>query len=231
MAVVVIPARGGSKRVPGKNIRGFAGKPMIAWSIEAALNCAEVKRVLVSTDDDAVADIARRYGAEVPFKRPAALADDFASTADVMQHAAQWLQQDGEPDLPLCCLYATAPFVTADWLTAGLNALQHSSWDYVFSATEFDYPIQRALRQLPDGGAAFIQPQYAASRSQDLEPVLHDAGQFYWGRSSAFLHKKNILAEHSKPLMLPRRLVVDIDTEDDWYIAEALFKHARSKHG
>lgn len=230
MAVIVIPARGGSKRIPRKNIRDFAGMPMIAWSIKAALACSGVSRVLVSTDDDAIAKVAGEFGAEVPFIRPANLADDFASTADVMHHAVQWLTQQSTTSEAVCCLYATAPFVSADWLEKGLAALQQSQWDYVFSATEFDYPVQRALRLLPTGGAGFVQPEFAASRSQDLEPLLHDAGQFYWGRAEAFAERRPILGERSQPLMLPRRLVVDIDTEEDWFIAQALFEQGRKRH-
>lgn len=230
MAVIVIPARGGSKRIPRKNIRDFAGKPMIAWSIEAALGCPSVSRVIVSTDDEAIAEAAHQFGAEVPFMRPAKLAGDVASTADVMQHAVQWLTQQSTRFEAVCCLYATAPFVSANWLEKGLAALQQSNWDYVFSASEFDYPVQRALRLLPTGGASFVQPEFTASRSQDLEPLLHDAGQFYWGRADAFAERRPILGERSQPLMLPRRLVVDIDTEEDWFIAQMLFNQGRSWH-
>lgn len=223
MKVAIIPARGGSKRIPGKNIRLFHGRPMMAWSIDAALQSGCFDRVIVSTDDADIAEVALKFGAEVPFMRPRPLADDFATTADVMHHAADWLQRQGKPTSQLCCLYATAAFVTPAVLVEALQQLDQADWDYVFAAVRFDYPIQRALRLLPEGGVDWLQPEMAQQRSQDLEPCYHDAGQFYWGQFDAFYQRRPILGPRSHPLLLDGRDAQDIDTEADWAMAEALF--------
>lgn len=222
MNVLLIPARGGSKRIPRKNVRPFAGKPMIAWSIEAALACGVADRVIVSTDDENIADVARAHGAEVPFMRPAALADDHATTMDVIVHALEALAADGVSPDYLCCLYATAPFVQAAEIRAALAQLAGSRFDYCFSATHFDYPVQRALRRTADGGIDMLYPQYRDTRSQDLEETLHDAGQFYWGRAAAFRARRPILSPAATPFLLPRWRVCDIDTPDDWARAERM---------
>ncbi|PTY36778.1 pseudaminic acid cytidylyltransferase [Saccharospirillum sp. MSK14-1] len=223
MTVAVIPARGGSKRIPRKNIRLFHGRPMIEWSIEAARQAGCFERILVSTDDPDIATVARQAGAETPFVRPPELADDHATTLDVMQHAADWLVTNHGPSTHLCCIYATAPFITTEALLEGHRRVQNNDWDYAFAAVRFDYPIQRALRQLPDGGVAFVQPEMAAVRSQDLEPRYHDAGQFYWGQLNAFRERQPILGPRSWPVVLDSRDAQDIDTEDDWLMAESLF--------
>lgn len=222
--VAVIPARGGSKRIPRKNIRAFAGKPMIAWSIEAALASGCFDRILVSTDDDEIAAVAEAQGAEAPFRRPAELADDHTGTIPVIAHAIDWMRDQGEAPQAVCCLYATAPFVQADDLKAGLAALQGDDVDYAFSLTSYAFPIQRALRLTPDGRVAMFQPEHFTTRSQDLDEAWHDAGQFYWGRAEAWVAGTPIFSERAVPVTLPRHRVQDIDTPEDWQRAEWLFR-------
>ena len=224
MKVAVIPARGGSKRIPRKNILPFGGKPMIAWSIEAALASGCFGQVLVSTDDQEIADVASQYGALVPFVRPQSLANDFAGTGPVIAHAIQYLQSAGQACEQVCCIYATAPFVRAADLQQGLQVLLHEQCDFVFSVTSYAFPIQRAVRINAAGGVEMFQPECFAMRSQDLEHAFHDAGQFYWGTSQAWLDGKPIFAPYSRPLVLPRYRVQDIDTPEDWRHAEALFQ-------
>lgn len=224
-AIAVIPARGGSKRIPRKNIREFSGKPMIAWSIEAALSSGCFARVIVSTDDDEIVAVAEAHGAEVPFRRPAALSDDHTGTLPVIAHAIDWLREQGEAPDAVCCLYATAPFVQAEDLQAGFRALQTSRGvDYAFSVTSYAFPIQRALRLTPEGRVTMFQPEHFHTRSQDLEEAWHDAGQFYWGRAAAWRKGTPIFSERAVPVKLPRHRVQDIDTPEDWQRAEWLFK-------
>jgi N-acylneuraminate cytidylyltransferase len=229
MRLCVIPARGGSKRIPRKNIRAFGGKPMIAWSIEAAKASGCFDRIIISTDDEEIADVSRQGGGEVPFIRPAELADDFAGTTPVIAHAVQWYQDHGQEFTAVCCLYATAPFAESDDIRQGLELLAQAGPDrFVFSATAYVSPIQRALRMDPASGEAHMwQPEQFSKRSQDLEPAYHDAGQFYWGRPDAWLKSGNLF-QGSKPLVLPRWRVQDIDTEEDWIQAE-LLHGARSR--
>ncbi|WNK20116.1 pseudaminic acid cytidylyltransferase [Halomonas piscis] len=223
--IAVIPARGGSKRIPRKNIREFAGKPMIAWSIEAALASGCFERVIVSTDDDDIAAVAEAHGAEVPFRRPIALSDDHTGTIPVIAHAIDWLREQGEAPEEVCCVYATAPFVQAEDLQAGFRALQESNdVDYAFSVTSYAFPIQRALRLTPEGRVAMFQHEHFSTRSQDLEEAWHDAGQFYWGRARAWLAGTPIFTDRAVPVLLPRHRVQDIDTPEDWQRAEWLFK-------
>ena len=223
MQLAVIPARGGSKRIPRKNIKEFHGKPMIAWSIQAALNSGCIDEVWVSTDDEEIAAIAQTYGAKVPFIRPAHLSDDFATTADVMQHAAQecQIQYQQLPDY-VCCLYATAPFVQQQDLLQGFELIQSKDLDYVFSATNYSFPIQRAIKIDSDGKVNMFSPEFFNTRSQDLEEAWHDAGQFYWGKTSAWLNKSVIFSSNSKIVPLPQFRVQDIDTVQDWQRAELI---------
>ena len=223
MQLAVIPARGGSKRIPRKNIKEFHGKPMIAWSIQAALNSGCIDEVWVSTDDEEIAAIAQTYGAKVPFIRPAHLSDDFATTADVMQHAVQecQIQYQQLPDY-VCCLYATAPFVQQQDLLQGFELIQSKDLDYVFSATNYSFPIQRAIKIDSDGKVSMFSPEYFNTRSQDLEEAWHDAGQFYWGKTSAWLNKSVIFSSNSKIVPLPQFRVQDIDTVQDWQRAELI---------
>ena len=225
MKLCVIPARGGSKRIPRKNIRPFCGKPMIAWSIEA-VQCAECcDQIVVSTDDRGIAEVAAAWGAVVPFMRPSELADDFIGTMPVLAHAIQWYQNQGQEFSAVCCLYATAPFVLPVDIKKGFEMLaQVGSESFIFSATPYSSPIHRALRLDPHSGEARMWcPEQFSKRSQDLEPAYHDAGQFYWGRADAWLKSSNLF-EGSRPLLLPRWRVLDIDTEDDWAMAELMKK-------
>lgn len=229
MRVAIIPARGGSKRIPRKNIRTFRGKPIIAYSIEAAVNSGCFDRVICSTDDDEIAAVARTLGAEVPFIRPANIADDFATTSDVIKHAIQWLNNHGPAVQQVCCIYATAPFVTADILQTALEQLTTHNAEYAFSATAYDFPIQRALQINEQGRVNMLQPEHLKTRSQDLTPCFHDAGQFYWATAHAFLNDLPIFADHSIAVLIPSYKVQDIDTPDDWISAEAMHQVLESQ--
>lgn len=221
--LAVIPARGGSKRIPRKNIRSFYGKPMIAWSIEAAKASACFDEILVSTDDVEIAEIAESYGARVPFRRPQELSDDFVPTVPVIAHALTWAQENWGEFQSACCIYATAPFVSAKSLSAAHQLLLSNECDYVVSVTRFGYPIQRALKVNSDQRLEFFQPEHMLTRSQDLEAAWHDAGQFYWGYSRAWLAHQPVLSTGSMPFALPSHRVQDIDHEEDWVRAERLF--------
>ncbi|WP_353979032.1 pseudaminic acid cytidylyltransferase [Salinicola endophyticus] len=231
MRLAVIPARGGSKRIPRKNIKAFCGKPMIAWSIQAALASRCFDLVIVSTDDDEIAAVAREWGAQTPFMRPAALADDHTGTVPVIAHAITEIQQAGVSLEAVCCLYATAPFVAAGDLIAGLDCLEGEDVDYAFSVTSYAFPIQRALRMTPEGRVAMFEPQHLNTRSQDLEEAWHDAGQFYWGRPEAWLAGRPLFSARAVPVKLPRHRVQDIDTPEDWQRGEWLFKAWQAASG
>jgi len=224
MKLAVIPARGGSKRIPRKNIKMFAGKPMIAWSIESAVKSGCFDRVIVSTDDEEIASVARGYGAEVPFMRPAELSDDHTATIPVIAHAIQWHQRNGQSPSEVCCIYATAPFVSSADLRRGLDLLQATGCDYAFSVTSFAFPIQRAIRITADSRVEMLDATQFNTRSQDLEEAFHDAGQFYWGRTEAWLSGMPIFSAGASPVVLPRHRVQDIDTQEDWERAEWMFK-------
>jgi len=226
--IAVIPARGGSKRIPRKNIKPFCGKPIIAWSIEAARASGCFDRIIVSTDDREIADVARQAGAEVPFVRPPELADDSTGTLAVMKHAVEWCGAHGLTADPVCCIYATAPFLQPHDLQAGLDLLLSEGCDFAFAVTKYPAPIQRALRISAEGRVAMFQPECFTARSQDLEPAYHDAAQFYWGRSSAWIAGLPIFSQASAAVILPNYRVQDIDTPDDWLLAERMFKASGS---
>ncbi len=224
MKFVVIPARGGSKRIHRKNIREFCGKPMIAWSIETALNSDCFDRVIVSTDDTEIAEVACEWGAETPFVRPERLSNDHVGTLPVVCHAIDWFtENDVRPEV-VCCLYATAPFVRAEDLRQGLEVLNKQDSDYAFSVTSFPFPIQRALRIEDTGRVCMLMPEHASTRSQDLDETWHDAGQFYWGKTEAWLARRPLFSEYAAPVFLPRYRVQDIDTPEDWRRAELMFQ-------
>lgn len=223
MKIAIIPARGGSKRIPRKNIKAFHGKPMIAYSIEAALASGCFDKVIVSTDDAEIAQVAHAHGAEVPFLRPTDISDDYATTMDVMAHAIHWCQKEGWDIEAVCCLYATAPFVRPEDLQQGYALLQDQGVQFSFSATSFPFPIQRAIKLDANGSVSMFAPENEQVRSQDLEEAYHDAGQFYWGRKDAFLNKLSVFSPHSRAVLLPRKRVQDIDTLEDWEFAESLF--------
>ena len=222
MRIAVIPARGGSKRIPRKNIKLFCGKPMIAWSIAVAKSSGLFEHVIVSTDDAEVAEVARQWGAEVPFMRPEVLSNDYAATTPVIAHATQWALDQGFDVTAVCCIYSTAPFVQIDDLKRGWDALESGDWDYAFTVTDFAAPIFRSFKQTAEGGIEMFFPEHFDTRSQDLPVALHDAGQFYWGRPAAWLEGKRIFDRHSKSLVIPRWRVQDIDTEEDWIRAESI---------
>ncbi|MDT8904334.1 N-acylneuraminate cytidylyltransferase [Pseudomonas sp. NFACC09-4] len=224
MRLAVIPARGGSKRIPRKNVKLFYGKPMIVWSIEAALRSGCFEQVVVSTDDAEIAEVARRHGASVPFMRPAELSDDYTGTLPVIRHVIEQLSAQEQTIEQVCCLYATAPFVRAEDIQRGLKILEETDSDYVFSVTSYAFPIQRAIRLTEQGGVEMCNPEHFNTRSQDLEETFHDAGQFYWGRADAWLQGKVVFSPRSRPVLLPRHRVQDIDTLEDWTRAEWLFK-------
>lgn len=224
MNVAIIPARGGSKRIPLKNIRQFSGKPIIVWSIEAAIESACFDRIIVSTDDPQIADVARSNGADVPFMRPPELSNDYTGTIPVVAHAIQWLKELGEAPDEVCCVYATAPFIRAADLQRGLDVLLTNSCDYAFSVTSYPFPIQRAIRITAANRVEMFNPELFNTRSQDLEDAWHDAGQFYWGRAAAWLAGTPIFSSHAAPVVLPRHRVQDIDTPEDWDRAEWMFK-------
>lgn len=230
MRLAVIPARGGSKRIPRKNIRSFGGIPMIAWSIRAAIQSHCFDRIIVSTDDAEIAGIAIENGADVPFVRPANLSDDHTGTIPVVAHAIRWQEEHGEDAVSeVCCLYATAPFVQASDLQRGLQVLHSTGADYAFSVTSYAFPIQRAIRITSDERVEMFHPEHFSTRSQDLQEAWHDAGQFYWGQARAWLAGKPVLSTYATPVQLPRHRVQDIDTLADWQRAEWMFeamKHA-----
>ncbi|GGX60288.1 pseudaminic acid cytidylyltransferase [Saccharospirillum salsuginis] len=222
--IAIIPARGGSKRIPRKNIKPFCGKPMIAWSIAAARASQCFDEILVSTDDFEIAEIARQYGANVPFIRPESLSDDFTGTIPVVRHAIEWLQDQGNTIDVACCIYATAPFIQPSDLTHGLEKLMKEECDFAFSITSYPFPIQRALRQTDEGRVQMFNPDLFETRSQDLEEAWHDAGQFYWGTTESWLEGRRIFDVGSVGVSIPRHRSQDIDTLEDWERAEWLFK-------
>lgn len=223
MNIAIIPARGGSKRIPKKNIKDFHGKPMIAYSIEAAIKSGCFDQVIVSTDDQEIADVALKWGASVPFLRPKNISDDHATTLDVIVHAIEWMEQQDIQASAVCCLYATAPFIQPCDIQKGLELLRSSSAEYCFSATSFAFPVQRALKVSNSATVEMFSPEYEQTRSQDLTEAYHDAGQFYWGQVSAFKKRNPIFSSDSKAVILPRIRVQDIDTVEDWDFAEKLY--------
>ena len=224
MNIAIIPARGGSKRIPRKNIKDFCGQPMIAWSIQAAIESNCFDKIIVSTDDEEIAKVARTYGAETPFVRPPELSDDHAGTIPVIAHAIEWQSQHSIAATEVCCIYATAPFIQAKDIQHGLTVLQSSGADYAFSVTSYAFPIQRAIRITAEKRLEMFQQEHFNTRSQDLEEAWHDAGQFYWGKSQAWLEGKPLFSRDGAPVQLPRYRVQDIDTAQDWERAEWLMK-------
>ncbi|PKQ06463.1 MAG: pseudaminic acid cytidylyltransferase [Alphaproteobacteria bacterium HGW-Alphaproteobacteria-12] len=228
MIAAIIPARGGSKRIPGKNIRPFCGKPIIAWSIEAARQSGLFDHIIVSTDDEKIAGVARAHGADTPFMRPAGLSGDMTATMPVVHHAVEWIEANIGPLDYACCLYATAPLASGETLRRGFEAMKQAGADFAMSVTSFPFPIQRALRITPEGRLQPFDPASLMARSQDLEAAWHDAGQFYWGTPAAFGDPLQDLIARAVPVRLPRHLVQDIDTPEDWIRAEYMF---RAIHG
>lgn len=224
MKIAVIPARGGSKRIPRKNIKLFSGKPMIGWSIEAAKSSGCFDEIIVSTDDEEIAAVARRWGASVPFIRPASLSDDHTGTTAVIRHSLEWLDSKNTTVTHACCVYATAPFLNPEDIKRGLELIENLDLDYAFSVTSYSFPIQRALKLDANDRVNMFNPEHLKTRSQDLTVAWHDAGQFYWGTKSAWLREAAIYSERAAVVKLPRHRVQDIDVQEDWERAEWLFK-------
>ena len=225
MNICIIPARGGSKRIPRKNIKNFCGKPIIAYSIASALESKIFDHVIVSTDDDEIAKTSIKYGASVPFIRPESLSDDYTTSIDVIEHTHSWVQENfGRVNL-ICTLYATAPFTTSkDLINAYEVILKHQDCQAVFPIVEFDFPIQRAIKLSDDGSIEMFQPENLLTRSQDLEKAYHDAGQFYWMKSEFIGSGVSLFSDIARTIKIPHYRVQDIDTNDDWIRAEFIFK-------
>ncbi len=226
--LAVIPARGGSKRIPRKNVRDFHGKPIIAYSIQAALSTGLFERVVVSTDDEEIAETATAHGADVPFLRPKDIADDYTGTNEVVRHALLWHREAGSVYDFACCIYATAPLLQGSDITRGYDCLVDNGAAFAFSVTTFPYPVQRALRVDDQGRLDAMFPDYRDARSQDLEECYHDAAQFYWGQAQAFIDRTPMMSPASCPVILPRSRVQDIDTEEDWERALNLYQLLQS---
>lgn len=224
MKIAIIPARGGSKRIPRKNIKPFCGKPMIGYTIEAAEKSRCFDLILVSTDDPEIATVAKKYGADVPFLRPKELADDHTGTTPVIAHALDWANRNAGDVEFACCLYATAPFIQPNTIAHGLSLLGKHGANFAFTATSYAFPIQRAFQINDANRIEMVNEEFYQVRSQDLKTTFHDAGQFYWGRAAAWLKQMQIFCDTSVPIVLPRHLVQDIDTDEDWVRAEWLFK-------
>lgn len=219
--VAVIPARGGSKRVPRKNVRNFAGQPMIGYAIRAAADAGVFDRIVVSTDDDEIAAIAHDLGAELPFVRPAALADDATPTVPVIAHAVSALGLGAEA--AVCCIYPAVPLLRPADLREGLELLRVAGQGYVFPVAAYPSAVQRALERRPDGSTRPLYPQFAATRTQDLEPAFFDAGQFYWAHAATW-REGGVIHAQARTFVLPEWRVVDIDSPGDWVRAEALYR-------
>lgn len=221
--IAIITARGGSKRIPRKNIKDFLGKPIIAYSIAAALDAGCFDEVMVSTDDKEIAEIAQRFGAKVPFLRSAEASNDFATTEEVLIEVLNEYRQRGEVFEHACCLYPTAPFVTAEKLSSGHDLLLKTGADTVLPVVRFGYPIQRAMK-IEDNRLSMIWPEHINSRSQDLMTAYHDSGQFYFIKINRFLGTRRLFSDFTVPIELPESEVQDIDSEEDWKIAEMKYQ-------
>ncbi len=231
--LAIIPARGGSKRIPRKNVKPFLGKPMLAYSVETALESGLFDEVMVSTDDPEIAETAERYGAKVPFVRSAATADDHAALSDVIAEVLDEYEKRGERFDAFCCLLATAPLLRGERLEEAWRLMTRWDYDSVFPVVRFGYPVQRCLRiaagEEEEGRVSMVWPEYARSRSQDLEPRYHDSGQFYWMRTDRFRRQGTLFAARSGAIVLPETEVQDIDTPEDWAMAELKYRLLREK--
>lgn len=218
--VAIIPARGGSKRIPRKNIREFLGKPIIAYSIEVALETDLFDEVMVSTDDEEIVVIARKYGAKIPFMRSHENADDHATTVDVLVEVLETYQQQGKYFENGCCIYPTAPLLKPSFLKSGHEKLINENFSSVFPVVEFSYPIQRSLKLTGKYKVEMNWPEHLNTRSQDLQKAYHDAGQFYWFKVKDILNQRKLFGDNSGAVVLPNTSVQDIDNEEDWKLAE-----------
>ena len=221
--IAIITARGGSKRIPKKNIKEFCGKPIIAYSIEAARRAAVFDEIMVSTDDSEIADMAQKYGAKVPFLRSRKNADDHATTVDVLIEVLEEYEKIGVEFRTLCCIYPTAPFITAERLRKAMEMLNDTDADSVMPVTAFSFPPMRGM-YVKGGILTYCWPEYMNRRSQDIETMYHDCGQFYCIKAESFLHNRKMVTEHTKAIIVPEHEVQDIDTMEDWVIAEMKYR-------
>ena len=222
--IAIIPARGGSKRIPKKNIKDFLGKPIIAYSIQLAVSSKLFDKVIVSTDDEEIKDVAIKYGADVPFIRPKEIADDFTGTHEVVGHAVKWLEDNYKKIDYVCCIYPTAPLIQKDDLIKGYKIIKTGKWNSVMAATNFSYPIFRSFENLPNGGLKMFFPEHYSSRSQDLPEAYHDAGQFYWAKPEIWKEKPKGYDDKTSLIKIPNFRVKDLDTFDDWDSLEIIYK-------
>jgi N-acylneuraminate cytidylyltransferase len=218
-SVAIITARGGSKRIPKKNIKQFLGRPIISYTIEAALQAGCFDEVMVSTDDPEIAEVSKKYGAQIPFLRSKTTSNDFSTSAEVLEEVIREYEKINKQFEYFCCLYPTAPFITPEILRNGFRILKESNADSLLPVVRFSYPIQRALK-IENGRLAMIWPENLAARSQDLMPAYHDAGQFYWCNTTRFRDQKKLFSEYAVPIVVPESHVQDIDNPEDWKIAE-----------
>ena len=225
MNIAIIPARGGSKRIPKKNIKAFFGKPMIGYAIDAAQKSNLFDHIIVSTDCPNIKTISESLGASVPFVRPENLSDDYTGTGAVVNHAIDWFQTHQAQVNYVCCIYPTVPFLLGDDLKSAFEQLiQQPEKDFVFSVAHYAFPVQRALTFNEAHDIEMLFSEHAGTRSQDLNDVFHDAGQFYWGKTEAFLKALPTFSHHSIPYFMPRSRVMDIDDEEDWQQAELMYQ-------
>ena len=228
MNIAIIPARGGSKRIPRKNIKLFCNKPIIAYSIETAIKSNLFDRIIVSTDDHEIAEVSKSYGAEIPFIRSDSLSNDYATTHEVIGDSISRIKMNKNDIDNICCIYATAPLIKIEDLCSGLDKIEKEKWDVVFAAAKFSYPIFRSFKIKSTGGLDMIFPDHYFSRSQDLDHVYHDAGQFYWAKSNYWLTKQVKFNDKMSIIEIPSWRTQDIDTEDDWLRAEILYSNLKS---
>jgi pseudaminic acid cytidylyltransferase len=224
MTIAIIPARGGSERIPDKNTRDFLGKPMIAYSIEAARESGVFDRILVSTDSERIARVANDYGAETPFVRPAELGLASVPLAAVLENTFQWLKDNAIPATHSCCIMATAPFLRPAYIREGFDRIRETNVSSVVSVTAYDYPIFRAFKMAEGGNLEMLWPEHEFTRSNDLFETFHDAAQFYWLNIESFMANNSIFSKDALPVVLPRYLVEDIDEPDDWKRAEIMYQ-------
>lgn len=218
--IAIITARGGSKRIPRKNIRDFLGKPIIAYSIEAAISSRLFSDVMVSTDDIEIAAIAKQYGASIPFMRSTQNSDDYAGTDDVIEEVLFQLKENGKEYDNACCIYPASPFINVNSLQCGYDLLTGNNYDTVFPVCAYSYPVLRSLSMNADGKVAMNWPENLHKRSQDLPAIYHDAGQFYWLKIAEFLRTKKLFTDNTGAIVLNELQVQDIDNETDWKLAE-----------
>ena len=224
MNICIIPARGGSKRIPRKNIKNFCGKPIILWSIEEAIKSKCFEKIIVSTDDEEIANFVKNYGAEVPFIRPKELSHDYIQTIPVIAHAIRHQIKHDKTPSNVCCINPAAPFISSIDIEIGLEKLKNSRADFTFPVTTYAFPIQRSFWITKNQRVEMFQSKYTNSRTQNLKEAYHDAGQFYWGKLNSWLESNSIINKNACPIILPRYRVQDIDTPEDWRRAEIMFE-------